>query len=109
MFDACPPSIRPMLAVVSASTRPSGIRSTARASKLMALIPSSGSIPACAARPCSVAVQRICPGARITTLPTGPPASNTNEVRDSIDAASKAFDPMCPTSSPTVNTSSIGA
>ncbi len=46
MFTASPPRIRPTLAVVSASTRPSCIRVMARAAMRTALIPASGSIPA---------------------------------------------------------------
>ena len=98
-----------MFAVDSSSTRPIGILSMARAIIAIALAPSSGAIPACAALPTNRAVKRRVPGARVTTSPTGPPASNTMPTRASIAAASKAFEPLCPTSSPTVNTTSIGA
>ncbi len=55
-FVALPPSMAPMLAVVASSRRPSGMASMAAAAMLMAEMPSSGTTPACAARPANVAL-----------------------------------------------------
>ena len=46
-----PPSIRPTLAVVSSSSRPSSMRAIAAAAAAIALLPSSGRIPAWASTP----------------------------------------------------------
>ena len=50
-FVAVPPVIVPTFAVVSASSRPSRMAATARAAATIALRPSSGRMPAWAARP----------------------------------------------------------
>ncbi len=48
---ALPPLIRPMLAVVASSMRPSFMAATADAAAAIALRPFSGAMPACAATP----------------------------------------------------------
>ena len=40
--------------------------------------------------------------------PTGPSTSGTNAIRERTPETSNALEPMCPTSSPTVNSSSTG-
>ena len=40
--------------------------------------------------------------------PTGPSMSGTNAMRERTGATSNALEPMCPTSSPTVNSTSTG-
>ena len=54
MFPAVPPEMRPTFAVVSSSTRPSRMSAIARAAAWIAERPSSGDMPACAARPWNV-------------------------------------------------------
>ena len=69
---AVPPSTVPMLAVVSASMRPSGIRAIAFDAAMIALRPDSGVMPAWADRPTNVAWMRCSDGADPTRSPTGP-------------------------------------
>ena len=57
-FGAVPPVIVPTFAVVSASSRPSSSREIAAAAAAIALRPSSGRIPACAAFPRKFAATR---------------------------------------------------
>ena len=69
---AVPPSMVPMLAVVSGSMRPSGMRAIARAAARMALRPTSGAMPAWAARPTKVASIRCSDGRRADHVADGP-------------------------------------
>ena len=57
MLRASPPTNVPMFATVSSSIRPSCIAATASAATLMALMPFSGSTPACAFLPWKVMVR----------------------------------------------------
>ena len=57
-FADVPPSMRPTLAVVSASSLPICIAATARAAAAIALRPASGRMPAWAARPRKLASSR---------------------------------------------------
>ena len=77
-FDAVPPSITPRLAVVSSSSRPSSIAATAAAPASIALLPSSGLMPACASVPVNVAVTCLWVGAATITSPIGLAWSSTN-------------------------------
>jgi len=58
MLEALPPSMMPMLAVVSSSSRPRSIAATAAAAAAIALCPASGLIPACASSPSNSATSR---------------------------------------------------
>jgi hypothetical protein len=69
MFAAAPPRIRPTLAVVSSSMRPSRISEIARAAAAIADLPSSGYMPACAARPWNVMSSCCADGAPRITSP----------------------------------------
>ncbi len=64
MLRASPPVNVPMFATVSSSILPSGIAATASAATRTALIPFSGSTPACAARPLIVTVRSTSVGAQ---------------------------------------------
>ena len=61
---ASPLVMVPMLATVSSSMRPSGIAATASAATRRALIPFSGSTPACAFRPWMAMVRSTSVGAQ---------------------------------------------
>ena len=77
-LGAVPPATTPMLAVVSSSRRPSRIAATARAAATMALRPSSGAMPACAACPLNSAWMRFWVGAPVMSVPGAPSLSSTN-------------------------------
>ena len=64
MLLASPPVNLPMFATVSSSILPSGIAAIASAATFIALIPFSGSTPACAARPLMVTVRSTAVGAQ---------------------------------------------
>src|SRR5215831_8560893 len=64
MLVARPPWMRPRLAVVSASTRPSFMPAMASLAIWMAESPRSGQIPACASRPVTAKDSRLATGAR---------------------------------------------
>jgi hypothetical protein len=66
-----PPVIVPTFAVESSSTRPNRISAIARAAAAIADLPSSGCIPAWAARPWNVTSSDCAKGAPRTTVPTG--------------------------------------
>ena len=70
-FEAIPPSIIPTFAVVSSSRRPSFIPATAAAAAAIALVPSSGLIPAWASCPVNEATNRLWVGAATITSPIG--------------------------------------
>ena len=72
MFRAVPPEITPTFAVVSSSSRPRRRSAIARAAAAMAERPSSGLIPACAARPRKTASTEVEYGAAPTISPSGP-------------------------------------
>ena len=105
-FVAVPPAIVPTFAVVSASRRPSSIAAIARAAATIALRPSSGRTPACAARPRTIASIRWYVGEAITISPTGVAWSKTYPKRLSSLPTSKPLAPWSPVSSETVNSSS---
>ena len=102
-----PPAIRPTLAVVPSSRRPSSIREIAAAAAAIALLPSSGRIPACASTPVKSARIFCWVGVATITSPTGPAWSRTKPTRERRTEASNAFAPRSPCSSATVRTSSI--
>ena len=70
MLRAMPPLIVPTFAVVPSSSRPKRSSASAFAAAAMALRPSSGAIPACAARPRNVASIVYCDGHVVTIPPT---------------------------------------
>src|SRR3989304_4911193 len=65
MLMAVPPSMVPMLAVVSSSRRPRRIAATASLAIRIALIPFSGQTPAWASRPRTVNCSRLAAGAGV--------------------------------------------
>ena len=71
MFRAVPPRMRPTLALVTSSIRPSGMSAIARAAATIAERPSSGYMPACAARPWNVDSSSWAVGEPTTTSPIG--------------------------------------
>ena len=68
---AVPPLISPTLAVVSSSIRPSRKSAIARAAAAIAERPSSGYIPACAARPWNLTSIDCASARRGSTSPIG--------------------------------------
>ncbi len=98
-LTALPPLIRPMLAVVCSSMRPSFMAAIAAAAAAIALRPVSGAMPAWAATPWKSAASIFCEGARVTTSPTGPALSSTKPARASSPARSSALAPRSPISS----------
>src|SRR5687768_11011585 len=107
MLLAIPPSMRPMFAVVSASTRPRRMAAMASAATLMALMPCSGAIPACASSPCTVNCMRLAAGARVMSSWT-PSQSRTRPVRARRRPTSKCLAPTSPSSSQIVSSTSMG-
>ena len=87
MFAAVPPLIGPTFAVDSSSIRPSRISAIARAAAAIADRPSSGYIPACAARPWNVISSCCADGAPSTIV-----ADRRRLVVDVADAARGAGD-----------------
>ena len=69
-LPAVPPSIVPTFAVVPSSRRPSGIRATAADAAAIALLPSSGLIPAWASTPWNSATICCWVGVLVITSPT---------------------------------------
>ena len=110
MLPAMPPRISPTFAVVSASIRPSRMSAIARAAATMALRPSSGAIPECAARPMKRRAQRaLCrrghddvPDRRSVVVAVPEPARCRRPM-------SNGLGPFRPTSSIGVSTSSTPA
>ncbi len=102
IFVAIPPLIMPIFAVVSASILPDLILAIAIAAIVIALIPSSGASPACAALPLIFAVMLSCPGALTMTLPGLPLESRQKPKSDLIHSLSRYFEPSRPPSSDTV-------
>ena len=84
------------------------MRSIARAAICRALRPSSGSVPACAARPWKVTWKLSAVGPAMMMPPTGPSTSGTKAMRERTPVTSNALEPTWPTSSPTVNSTSAG-
>ena len=72
MLRAVPPWIVPTFAVLSSSIRPSLSSAIARAAAAIAERPSSGCMPACAARPVKTASIAVEAGASATISPIGP-------------------------------------
>ncbi len=95
------------MAVVPWSSRPSRIRPIAAAAAAIALLPSSGRIPAWASTPMKSATIFCWVGVATITSPTGPAWSSTNPTGERRAAVSNAFAPRSPCSSATVRTSSI--
>ncbi len=106
-FPEVPPTITPTFAVVSSSSRPSSIREIAPAAAAIALLPSSGRIPACASTPAKSATIRCWVGERTITSPTALAWSRTKPHCERSAAASNALAPRSPCSSATVSNSSI--
>jgi hypothetical protein len=97
----------PAFTVVSASSRPCGMAASARAAARMALRPSSGQIPACAALPRKSARTSNSVGAATITSPIGVAWSKTKpNAASDIDVSNSAA-PWSPTSSDSVNRSSM--
>ena len=71
MLRAVPPVMTPTFADVSSSIRPSRMSAIARAAAAIAERPSSGYMPACAARPWNTASMPTAEGAPSTISPTG--------------------------------------
>ena len=102
-----PPEIRPTLAVVSGSSRPSSMREIAAAAAAIALLPSSGRMPACASTPAKSARIFCCVGEVTITSPIALAWSRTKPHSARSAEASNAFAPRSPCSSATVSSSSI--
>ena len=104
---AVPPEIVPDVdGACCSSRRPSRIEAIARAAARIALRPSSGRMPACAAAPRNAASTRKCVGESSTISPIGEAWSKTKPKSLRRREASNARAPASATSSPTVNSSS---
>ena len=106
MLIATPPSMTPTLAVVISSMRPRLMSAIARPAAAIALRPSSGAMPACAATPWNSATRLFCEGAAVITSPSGPLESNTKPARACAAPRSNALAPRRPTSSHVEKTTS---
>ena len=104
---ASPLVIVPMFATVSSSIRPSGMAAIASAATFMALMPFSGSTPACTFFPWTVIVRYTEVGAQYVIAPLTPAVSNTNPRVALRRLTSMCREPTNPRSSPTVITNSI--
>ena len=106
-LPAVPPSIVPTFAVVPSSRRPRCIREIAADAAAIALLPSSGLIPAWASTPVNSATTCCWVGVLVITSPTALAWSRMKPQSERSVAGSTAFAPRSPCSSATVSSSSI--